>query len=125
MEDETQKARVGQARNLARSLLEKAGIKEPPTSLRVVIEYLQKEHKLAVFSNSTLREGISGMLVVIETELLDEQGEKYSEIHYNEKHNWHRKRFTIAHEIGHLLFTPVFLKSFFIEASGISSSAAN
>lgn len=104
MIDETQKARIGQARNLARNLLKKAGVKEPPTSLRTVITFLQKEHALSVFSNPTLRESISGMLVTVESELLDGREERYDEIHYNEKHNWHRKRFTIAHEIGHLLF---------------------
>ncbi len=104
MIDEIQTARIGQARNLARNLLKKVGVKEPPTPLRGVITFLQKEYALAVFANSTLRESVSGMLVTVETELLDEQEERYDEIHYNEKHNWHRKRFTIAHEIGHLIF---------------------
>lgn len=112
MIDETQTARIGQARNLARNLLKKAGVKEPPTSLRTVITFLQKEYALAVFPNPTLRENVSGMLVTVETELLDEREERYDEIHYNEKHNWHRKRFTIAHEIGHLLFNTSCDKSF-------------
>lgn len=112
MEEETQKARIGSARKLARDLLKKAGVKEPPTSLRTIITHLQKEHELGVFPDSTLRDGISGMLVTVETELLDKQDERYDEIRYNEKHNWHRKRFTIAHEIGHLLFNTSCNKSF-------------
>ena len=30
--------------------------------------------------------------------------DRRDEIHYNGNHSWHRKRFSIAHEIGHLLF---------------------
>lgn len=112
MKDEIQKARIGQARNLARNLLKKAGIKESPTSLRTVIAHLQKEYELGVFPDSTLKDGVSGLLVTVETELLDEQEDRYDEIRYNEKHSWHRKRFTIAHEIGHLLFNTSCNKSF-------------
>lgn len=112
MIDETQKARIGQARNLARNVLKKAAIKEPPTSLRTIILYLQKEHDLEVVASPNLQESVSGLLVTVETELLDEQTDRYDEIHYNEKHSWHRKRFTIAHEIGHLLFNTHCNKSF-------------
>ncbi len=113
MEEETQKARIGSARKLARDLLKKAKVKEPPTSLRVVITHLQKEYELEVFPNPNLRDGMSGMLVTVETEKLDEQDGRYDEIHYNEKQNWHRKRFTIAHEIGHLILNTSCNKSFF------------
>lgn len=112
MTEENQTARIGQARNLARDLLKKACIKEPPTSLRTIIKHLQKEHNLEVFSSSDLQSSMSGMLVTVETDLLDEQTDKYNEIHYNEKHSWHRKRFTIAHELGHLLFNTHCNKSF-------------
>lgn len=103
MENEVQTTRIGLARKLARNLLKKAGIKQPPTSLRTVVTHLQKEYDLSVFPNPKLGEGMSGMLVTVETDSLDEQGDRYDEIHYNEKHGWHRKRFTIAHEIGHLI----------------------
>lgn len=112
METEAQKARIGSARKLARHLLKKAGVKEPPTSLRIIITHLQKSYDLAVFSNPSLKDGMSGMLVTVETELLDGQENRYDEIHYNEKQNWHRKRFTIAHEIGHLLLNTSCKKSF-------------
>ncbi len=94
--------RIGLARKLARDLLKKSGVKKPPTSLRVVIECLQKDYNynLAIFLNSTLGNNISGILITIEG---DKQTEKYNEIHYNQNHNWYRRRFTIAHEIGHLL----------------------
>lgn len=101
---EGEQARIGLARTLARTLLKDAGIKEPPTSLRAVIAHLQKKHDLQVHANSTLREGVSGLLVTVESEHLDdERGQRYDEIHYNESHSWHRKRFTIAHEIGHMM----------------------
>jgi len=112
MNEETSKIRIGVARTLARNLLKKAKIKEPPTSLRVVIKYLQEKYNLAVFSNPTLNHNISGMLVRVNDELLDEQSGGYSEIHYNKKHSWHRNRFTIAHEIGHLILETSCDKSF-------------
>ncbi len=112
MENETQPTRIGLARKLARDLLKKAGVKQPPTSLRTVITHLQKKHDLAVFPNAKLGDGMSGMLVTIETDLLDDQGDRYDEIHYNEKQNWHRKRFTIAHEIGHLILNTSCNESF-------------
>jgi hypothetical protein len=112
MNEETPKIRIGVARTLARNLLKKAKIKEPPTSLRVVIKYLQEKYNLAIFSNPTLNNNMSGMLVRIDNELLDEQSGGYSEIHYNAKHSWHRNRFTIAHEIGHLILETSCDKSF-------------
>lgn len=112
MKDELQQNRIGLARKLARNLLKKAGVNEPPTSLRTIIKHLQKEYDLAVFCDSNLKDGISGMLITVETELLDEQKERYDEIHYNENHSWHRNRFTIAHEIGHLILNTSCDKSF-------------
>lgn len=111
MENEKQ-ARIGLARQLARELLKKSGIKEPPTSLRTIILHLQKEHDLEVFPNSSLGNKVSGLLITVETESLDQQNTIYNEIHYNEDQNWHRKRFTIAHEIGHLLLNTSCDKSF-------------
>src|SRR3990167_3136571 len=101
MEEINEKARIGASRNLARDLIKKCKIKEIPISLRVIITYLQSTHNLGVYSSVNFSDKLSGILVTIE----DETGTKRrDEIHYNEKHNWHRKRFTIAHEIGHLIF---------------------
>jgi len=112
MKDEQQQTRIGLARTLARNLLKKAKVKETPTSLRTIIIHLQKEYNLEVFPNSTLSDRVSGMLVTVDTELLDKQEERYDEIHYNENNSWHRNRFTIAHEIGHLILNTSCDKSF-------------
>lgn len=95
------KARTGTARNLARSLIKKCKIKEAPVSLRTIINHLQTTHDLSVYPAPNFSDRLSGILVTIESESADTQR---SEIHYNENHSWHRKRFSIAHEIGHLLF---------------------
>ncbi len=112
MNEEIPKARVVEAKNLAKSLLKKAGVINPPTSLGEIIRFLQKDHDLVVLSNNSLQEKMSGFLITIETDSLDDQGKRYDEIHFNDKHCWHRKRFTIAHEIGHLLFNTSCSKSF-------------
>lgn len=101
MEEINEKAKIGASRNLARNLIKKCKIKEAPVSLRIIINYLQSTHNLNIYSSNNFSDKLSGILVIIE----DETGIKCrSEIHYNENHNWHRKRFSIAHEIGHLLF---------------------
>ncbi len=101
MEEVNEKARIGASRNLARDLIKKCKIKETPISLRVIITYLQSTHNLGVYSSVNFSDKLSGILVTIE----NETGTIHrDEIHYNENHSWHRKRFSIAHEIGHLLF---------------------
>jgi hypothetical protein len=99
METENEKARVGSARNLARDLIKKCKIKEAPVSLRAVIAHLQGTHDLGVYPCANFSEKLSGILVTIEDE-----GSRRDEIHFNQNHSWHRRRFSIAHEIGHLLF---------------------
>jgi len=94
-----EKARVGSARNLARDLIKKCKIKEGPISLRTIIAYLQGTHDLGVYPCANFSDKLSGILVTIEDET-----SRRDEIHFNQNHNWHRRRFSIAHEIGHLLF---------------------
>lgn len=101
MEIQEDKARIGSAKNLARDLLKKCKIKQAPVSLREVIIFLQKEHNLGVYPNLNFSDQLSGVLVTIEDE---SRNIRRDEIHYNENHSWHRKRFSIAHEIGHILF---------------------
>jgi len=101
MEKINEKARIGASRNLARDLLKKCKIKEPPISLRTIINHLKLSHNLEIYSSSQFSDALSGILVTIENE---DRTERRDEIHYNENHSWHRKRFSIAHEIGHLLF---------------------
>jgi len=94
-----EKARVGSARNLARDLIKKCKIKETPVSLRAIIGCLQTTHDLGVYPCANFSDKLSGILVTIEDET-----SRRDEIHFNQNHSWHRRRFSIAHEIGHLLF---------------------
>ena len=100
-EPNNDKARVGSARNLARDLIKKAKIKEAPVSLRKIIEFLKTTHDLDIYPSANFSDKLSGILVTIEDESANTRRD---EIHYNQNHSWHRKRFSIAHEIGHLLF---------------------
>jgi Zn-dependent peptidase ImmA (M78 family) len=99
METVNEKARIGSARNLAMDLVKKCKIKEAPVSLRTVIAVLQDSHNLGVYPSANFSDKLSGILVTIEDET-----SRRDEIHFNQNHNWHRRRFSIAHEIGHLLF---------------------
>jgi hypothetical protein len=96
-----EKARVNTARKLARKILKDSKIAIVPTPLQVVVRYLQKDYKLGVYSSENFSDTLSGILVTVENE---SDGTSSSEIHYNENHARARQRFTIAHEIGHLLF---------------------
>src|SRR3989344_1669708 len=96
-----EKARIGTARNLARSLIKKCKIKVAPVSLRTIINFLQTTHDLGVYPAPNFTDRLSGILVTIEDESADT---RRNEIHYNENHSWHRKRFSIVSEKGHLLF---------------------
>jgi Zn-dependent peptidase ImmA (M78 family) len=104
MEEISEKARTGTARNLARAIVKKCKIKEAPVSLRTVITYLQTEHDLDVYPSASFSDQLSGILVTIEDETANTRRD---EIHFNQNHNWHRRRFSIAHEIGHLLFNTI------------------
>lgn len=106
METTSEKARIGSARNLARDLLKKSGIKETPVSLRSVIAYLQTTHDLNVYPAADFGDKLSGILITIEDET-----SRRDEIHFNQNHSWHRRRFSIAHEIGHLLFNTMHTSS--------------
>jgi len=101
MEEINEKARIGASRNLARDLIKKCKIKEAPISLRKIINHLQSTHNLNVYPSANFSDTLSGILVTVEDEA---KTKRRDEIHYNENHSWHRKRFSIAHEIGHLLF---------------------
>lgn len=85
-------ARVGVARTLARKLLKDAGINQIPVSLWKVIKHVQTNHNLEVIPHN-FGEKISGMLVM---------ADENATIGYNNEQHWHRRRFTIGHELGHL-----------------------
>lgn len=97
---EMEKPRIGAARNLARLLIKKCGIVQAPVSLRVVISRLKKDRDLEVYSSVGFSNNLSGLLVTVESDCLDDRRD---EIHINQKHHWVKRRFTIAHEIGHML----------------------
>jgi Zn-dependent peptidase ImmA (M78 family) len=90
--------RKASAKNLARKLIKDAKIQEAPVSLQKIIEHLQLSHKLYVEKASFATE-VSGLIV--KCKAVDSE---YYVLGFNENHPWCRRRFTIAHEIGHLLF---------------------
>jgi len=94
MRDQTEKlgTNVGGARNIARRLLKDAKSETIPVSLWKIIEYLKPQHELEVLRFPL--EKVDGILVV---------HEGLPTIGFNPSTAWVRRRFTIAHEIGHLL----------------------
>lgn len=85
------------AQTQAQKLLKDAGVLVAPVSLQRVIEHLKTTRNLEVqkfdFGNN-----ISGLTM---TENSFEQ--EVVTIGFNEKHPWCRRRFTLGHEIGHLI----------------------
>jgi Zn-dependent peptidase ImmA (M78 family) len=86
------------AKTLAAKLVKAAKITQAPVSLQKVIEHLQATHDITVH-RVAFGEKVSGLLVTCKN--VDSE---YSTIGFNSAHPWCRRRFTIAHEIGHLLF---------------------
>ena len=85
------------ARVLARGLLKRAGITEAPVSLQRVIEHVQKDRNLTVIM-AKIPEQISGIIVRVR----DLESESVS-IGINADKPWCRRRFTLGHELGHML----------------------
>lgn len=85
------------AKDIAKKLISKAKISNAPVSLQAVIDYLQTLYTLDV-KKISIGEKVSGLLVVRK-----EIDSESATIGFNANHPWCRRRFTIAHEIGHLL----------------------
>lgn len=85
------------AKKLAQKVIKETGISSAPVSLQKVIEHLKKSLNLEVMK-VTLTEKISGLLVVCE----DVEKESMT-IGFNADKPWCHRRFTIAHEIGHIM----------------------
>jgi Zn-dependent peptidase ImmA (M78 family) len=85
------------AKTLAQKLIKDSKILEAPVSLQRVIEYLKTIYILDV-KKIFIGEKVSGLLVVCK-----EIDSEYATIGFNATHTWCRRRFTIAHEIGHML----------------------
>jgi len=83
---------VGGARNIARRLLKDARAKEIPISLYKIIGHLKTQHDLEVLRFPL--GAVDGLLVMVDG---------LPTIGFNGDAAWVRRRFTIAHEIGHLL----------------------
>ena len=96
-EDIPLKANVGWARKLARKLLKDVKITSSPVSLHTIVGYLKEEKNLAVIRHP-FGENISGVLVTID---------EIPTIGVNQDHPLVRQRFTVAHEIGHLMMDHV------------------
>jgi Zn-dependent peptidase ImmA (M78 family) len=93
------------AKDLAKKLLKDSKQTVVPVSLYRVIEYLQTQYNLDV-KRIEIGERVSGLLVLCKGVDKD-----FVTIGFNGKHSWCRRRFTIAHEIGHLLLGHVCSKN--------------
>ncbi|PIV86018.1 MAG: hypothetical protein COW50_03810 [Candidatus Moranbacteria bacterium CG17_big_fil_post_rev_8_21_14_2_50_41_107] len=93
MEEIIRTSQKGAARNIARKLIKDAKIINLPVSLQRVLDFLKTKNNLQILKYN-FGEKISGILVV--------DGDEVT-IGFNNAQHWYRKRFTIAHEIGHLL----------------------
>lgn len=85
------------AKALATKLIKDSNILTAPVSLYQIIQFLQASYSLHVVPINTT-EKVSGLLVVCKKEETETVG-----IAFNENDPWCRRRFTISHEIGHLL----------------------
>jgi Zn-dependent peptidase ImmA (M78 family) len=83
---------VGGARNISRRLLKDVRIKEIPVSLWKIVNHLKAQHDLEVLRFPL--GSVDGLLVMVDG---------LPTIGFNGDTAWVRRRFTIAHEIGHLL----------------------
>lgn len=96
---ETEKARIATVRKLARNLIKECGIDHPPVLLNDVIKKLRESYKIGVYK-ADFGDELSGMMVTSQGDFLDDRTD---DIFYNQNHHVRRQRFTVAHEIGHLL----------------------
>ena len=88
------KASVGTARNKARQLLKDIGIKKVPVSIREIVDYLKQNHNFNIASYTGFDE---------ETDALLHTDSEGSTLLFDPSNSENRKRFTIAHEIGHFM----------------------
>ena len=86
------------AKNLAQKLLKDSKIFQAPVRLELIIESIKANYDLSIMPIENASERISGLLVVCK-----EENREFATIGFNPNHPFCRQRFTIAHEIGHLL----------------------
>ncbi|PIP15294.1 hypothetical protein COX47_00420 [Candidatus Roizmanbacteria bacterium CG23_combo_of_CG06-09_8_20_14_all_35_49] len=112
--EETNKVRIAYARKKARLLLEEANIKQPPIILNTIIQHLKKTQPLSV-QKWSFGDQTDGIQVTV--------GEK-AVIGYNDDKHHNRKRFTVAHEIGHLILGHT-QQNYDLENKSIDDTEAN
>lgn len=111
------KPRVGFARDLARKILKKANINKPPVDLNLILPVLRDLYKINISAHAwNLGEKVSGIHVVCDDA---------HDIAYNKEQHRHRQRFTIAHEIGHLLMEHAEDRTFDLESEACEEIEAN
>ncbi len=93
MEEKNNKPRVIFAKKTAKDLLKSIGIKNPPILIKDVVDHIRKERDLSVYPWA-FGDNTDGIQIT--------QGD-CATIAYNQSQHSHRQRFTVAHEIGHLL----------------------
>lgn len=98
----SQKARKKEARNFAKQIIKNLKITEAPVNLREIIAHIQVDYSLYV-SQWNFSDKVSGILVKV-TDLEDDLADSTYAIGFNKEDPWCRRRFTICHELGHLLF---------------------
>lgn len=85
-----EKARIGFAREIARKLLKDNGIKRPPVDLKTILN--KKGYTYLEMDN---------FMDNIDAIFLNKDDRIYAAV--NAKHHIHRQRFSLAHELGHIL----------------------
>ena len=90
MQEGFSKPRIGLARKIARKLLKDADINNYPVLLKKIAKSVPELY----IDGKELKDGISGLQATY-------RGVSF--IRYNIKHSLKRNRFTVAHELGHLM----------------------
>ena len=94
--------RIGLARQLARKLLKEAKIKGAPISMQKIGEYMEQKYNLQLQGlKNFFSDKVSGLTVIID---------ETPTIGFNKDQSWYRRRFTIAHEIGHFMLNTAHYK---------------
>lgn len=94
--------RIGLARQLARKLLKEAGVNDAPVSMQKIGEYMEQKYNLQLQGlKNFFSDKVSGLTVMID---------ESPTIGFNKDQSWYRRRFTIAHEIGHFILNTAHYK---------------
>lgn len=93
MQTKINESRIKFAKIEAKKIINKLGVKNPPVILRVVVDLLRQTSDLEV-CKWQFGENVDGIQI--------SEGDSFI-IGYNQEKHVHRQRFTVAHEIGHLV----------------------